>query len=274
MKKILLTVICVIALHSFESTAQVLRAFAPRYYNSSARGSIVYVSNSIVSSSGIASGVPGTGEIPPTGSTTNNSSTAINIDVDNPAATTKMAFGSTWNYFSSTTAPANDLFGNTWKQSAYVLTGLWNIGGAPLAGPGKYGYNAAQTTCIPSGIAPVCTPGAGAKRTAYYFRNTVNFTAAELSTTFYAIQMDLKRDDGIVVYVNGVEQVRNNMPAGGIVYATLASSNIAPGAAENITVNLSPAAFTAGVNTIAVEVHLNVATASDMSFDMDIFGIR
>ncbi len=273
MKKILLTVICAIALHSFESTAQVLRAFAPRYYNSSARGSIVYVSNSIVSTNGIASGVPGTGEIPPTGSTTNNGSTAINIDIDNPAATTKMAFGSVWNYFSGTAAPANDGSGNTWKQSSYTLVAGWNTGASPVNGAGKYGYNASQTTCIPSGITPVCTPGAGSKRTAYYFRNTVNFTAAELSTTFYSIQMDLKRDDGIVVYVNGVEQVRNNMPTGAVVYGTLASSNIAPGAAENVTVNLSPSAFTAGVNTIAVEVHLNIATASDMSFDMDILGL-
>jgi len=163
MKKYLLTIACFIVFHINESNAQILRAFAPRYYNASARGSIVYVSNSIVSSSGVGSGSPGTGDVPPAGSTTNNGSTAINIDIDNPAPATKMAFGSTWNYFSSTTAPGNDLFGNTWKQSAYVLTGLWNIGGSPLAGPGKYGFNAAQTTCIPSGIAPVCTPGAGAK---------------------------------------------------------------------------------------------------------------
>ncbi|GAB2828702.1 T9SS type A sorting domain-containing protein [Ferruginibacter profundus] len=273
MKKVLLTIIAVVAFHLFESNAQVLRAFAPRYYNASSRGSIVYVSNSIVSTNGIGSGSPGTGEVPPAGSTTNNGSTAINIDIDNPAPTTKLAFGSVWNYFSGTTAPANDGSGNTWKQSSYTLPAGWNTGASPVNGAGKYGYNATQTTCIPSGITPVCTPGAGSKRTAYYFRNTVNFTATELSTTFYAIQMDLKRDDGIVVYVNGVEQVRNNMPTGTVTYATLASTNIAVGATENVTVNLSPSVFTAGVNTIAVEVHLNVATASDMSFDMDIIGL-
>jgi uncharacterized repeat protein (TIGR01451 family) len=273
MKKALLTVIAVIAFQILESNAQLLRAFTSRYYNPSVRGSIVYVSNSIVSTAGIASGVPGTGEIAPSGVSTNNGSTAINIDVDNPAATTKMAFASTWNYFSNTAAPANDGSGNTWKQSAYTLTGTWNTGGSPVNGAGKYGYNAAQTTCIPSGIAPVCTPGAGSKRTAYYFRNTVSFTAAELSTTFYAIQMNVKRDDGIVVYINGVERARDNMPAGVPAYGTLASSNIAVGATENVSFNLSPSFFNTGVNTIAVEVHLNVATASDMSFDMELLGL-
>ena len=64
MKKLLLTITCLVAFHLFESNAQVLRAFAPRYYNASARGSIVYVSNGIVSTNGIGAGVPGTAEIP------------------------------------------------------------------------------------------------------------------------------------------------------------------------------------------------------------------
>jgi uncharacterized repeat protein (TIGR01451 family) len=272
MKKVLLIVIAIIAFHIHESNAQLLRAFTSRYYNPSVRGSIVYVSNSIISTTGISNGNPGTAEPPPGGSTVNGAA-GINIDIDNPAATTKLAFGSTWNYFATNAAPANDGSGNTWKQSAYTLTGVWNTGASPAAGGGKYGYNSTPTTCIPSGITPICTPGAGSKYTAYYFRKAVSFTATELSTTFYSIQMNLKRDDGIVVYVNGVEQVRNNMPGGAVIYSTLASSNIAVGAAENVTVNLSPSVFSAGVNTIAVEVHLNTATVADMSFDMEILGL-
>jgi uncharacterized repeat protein (TIGR01451 family) len=67
--------------------AQVLRSFTSRYYNSSVRGNIVYVSNSIVSTSGIGSGTPGTGEAPPAGSTTNNNAVGINIDIDADAST-------------------------------------------------------------------------------------------------------------------------------------------------------------------------------------------
>ena len=63
------------------------------------------------------------------------------------------------------------------------------------------------------------------------------------------------------------------MPGGAVVFGTLASANIAPGAAEAVTYNLSPALFTTGTNTIAVEVHLRNATTSvDMSFDMQVLG--
>ena len=83
----------------------------------------------------------------------------------------------------------------------------------------------------------------------------------------------MKRNDGVVVYVNGVERLRTNMPAGVIGYGTLATAAIAMGAAENYTFNLDPAFFVAGVNTIAVEVHLNIANATNMSFDMQMQGI-
>jgi len=267
-----LQVILVLLLFSFSAFSQIIRPFTPRYYNPSVRGNIVYVSNSIISTSGVGAGTPGTGEVPPTGTTRNNVGQGINIDVDNPVPTTKLAFGSVWNYHALNAAPANNPAPTDWKQPAYVLPGTWNVGAVPVNGPGKYGYTSGQTTCIPSGRTPICTPSAGGKYTAYYFRNTVTFTALELSTTFNNIQLNLRRNDGIVVYINGVERVRNNMPGGAVGYGTLASANIAPGAAENVTVNLSPALFATGVNTIAVEVHLRSSTSVDMSFDMEILG--
>ncbi len=259
------------------TNAQIVRSFATRYYNPSVKGNIVYVSNSIISTSGVGSGNPGTGEVPPAGTSMDNNGNGINIDVDNPAPTTKLAFGSVWNYHSTGAAPGNDLLGNNWKQSNYTLTALWNVGASPLNGPGKYGYaNPAQpsiVTCIPSGRTPICTPTAGTKYTTYYFRRSVSFTATELSTTFASIQLDMKRNDGIVVYINGTERIRDNMPGGAVGNATLASSNIAPGAAESVSYNLSPAFFTAGSNTIAVEVHLSNTSNADMSFDMQVLGI-
>jgi uncharacterized repeat protein (TIGR01451 family) len=257
---------------AFSAGAQIIRPFTARYYNPSVKGNIVYVSNSIISTAGVGSGSPGTGEIPPAGSTKNNSSTGINIDVDNYNVI-KLPFASTWNYFARGSAPSNDGSGNTWKQSAYTLTGLWNTGASPVNGAGKYGFSSSQTTCIPSGGGgTVCVP-TGTKYSAYYYRTTVNFTAAELSTTFQNIQLNMLRNDGIVVYINGVERVRNNMPTGTVSYSTLASSSITPGSAEAASVNLSPSYFTAGVNTIAVEVHLRTTTSADMSFDMEVQGL-
>ncbi len=62
-------------------SAQVIRPFTPRYSNPSVRGNIVYVSNSIISTAGISNGTPGTGELPPTGTSTDNGGAGIYIAV-------------------------------------------------------------------------------------------------------------------------------------------------------------------------------------------------
>jgi len=267
MKKTIQLIVCMLLLAT-SSTAQVLRPFTPRYYNNSVRGNIVYVANNIVTTPGRV-----TTENPPGGTAVNNGGVAGYVDIDNPVPTIKLPFGSVWNYHARNVAPANNPVAVDWKQPAYILPATWNVGATPVAGPGKYGYSSGQTTCLPSGLLPICTPVAGNKYLSYYFRRTVSFTALELASTFASIQLNLLRNDGIVVYINGVERVRNNMPGGAVVYGTLASANIAPGAAEAVSVNLSPAFFVAGVNTIAVEVHLRAANSVDMSFDMQVLGI-
>ena len=254
--------------------AQIIRPFTTRYYNPSVMGNIVYVSNSIISTAGVGAGSPGTGEVPPAGTSKDNAGAGINIDVDNPAPTVKLAFGSVWDLHTQSAAPPNDGSARTWIDPAYVLTANWNVGAVPVAGGGKYGFNSGQATCVKSSAAATsCTPGNVTKYTAYYFRNTVNFTAAELSTTFQTIQLNVQRNDGIVIYINGTERARNNMPAGVPVFTTVASADIAVGATENFTFNLSPAFFSAGANSIAVEVHLRTNTSTNMSFDMQVLGL-
>jgi uncharacterized repeat protein (TIGR01451 family) len=265
---ILLTLFC-----SVQSNAQILRPFTQRYYNASTRGGIVYVANSIVSTTGIGAGSPGTGEFPP-GGTTKNGAAAIDIDIDN-VTTTKLPFSSVWNYYCGLgIAPPNN-GGFNWTQQAYVLPLGWNAG-ATGTGAGKYGYGGTQATCVKHGLIACggtqCAPTAAcAKNTAFYFRQNVNFTAPELAS-YTSVILNLFRDDGVVVYINGVERARNNMPGGAVVFGTLASANIAIGAAESYSVNLSPAFFVVGANTIAVEVHTSQANSADMSFDMQIEG--
>src|SRR6478735_3524438 len=96
--------------------AQIIRAFTPRYTNTSVRGSIVYVSNSIISTSGIGTGSPGTGEVPPAGTSTDNPAAAINLDVDN-VVTTLFNYGLTWKYWDANSRPAN------WETSGFNDTG-------------------------------------------------------------------------------------------------------------------------------------------------------
>ena len=136
MKKIIQSVLLLL-LFITTASAQIIRPFTSRYYNASVRGNIVYVSNNIISTSGVGSGNPGTGEVPPAGSTSDNAGNGIDIDIDNPAPVTKLNFGSVWNYQAFNAAPPNDPFFKNWKQVGYILSGgQWNVGGVPVNGPG------------------------------------------------------------------------------------------------------------------------------------------
>lgn len=254
--------------------AQVFRPMGIRYNNPSVKGNIVYVSNNSVTTPAAI-----TTEAPPGGTATNNGNPGdyLDVDTDVPAHTVKMPFNSVWNYHSNGAAPANDGSGRSWINPAYVMPAAWNVNAIPVNGAGKYGYsnpaNPTIATCIKSSAAATaCAPAAVAKYTAYYFRRTVNFTAPELAA-FSTVLVNMRRNDGAVVYVNGVERLRTNMPAGVIGYGTLATNNIAMGAAENYTFNLDPAFLVAGANTIAVEIHLQNASNTNMSFDMQMLGI-
>jgi Calcineurin-like phosphoesterase/Purple acid Phosphatase, N-terminal domain len=79
-------------------------------------------------------------------------------------------------------------------------------------------------------------------------------------------------DDGAVVYLNGVEIYRQNMPAGTILYSTFASAAAGdPGVPAETAwtpATLNPASLIVGTNVIAVEIHQNSLTSSDISFNL------
>ena len=87
----------------------------------------------------------------------------------------------------------------------------------------------------------------------WYFRSTFEVANPAAVTALLA---DLIRDDGAVVYVNGVEVFRTNLPAGPLGFTTKASANLG-GADERTPVSFSvpSSALVAGTNVIAVEVH-------------------
>jgi uncharacterized repeat protein (TIGR01451 family) len=255
-KIVVLTIVCAALVNSL--AAQVIRPFTQRYYNASVRGNVVYIANSIIKTNGVGTGTPGTGEIPPAGSSSNNGSYAVYIDVDNPTATTISPYNSTWKYLDNNTRPAN------WETVAYN-DAAWS------SGNGKFGYNDGQTTCMTSGCTPICAPSSGCiKYITTLFRRVINIP----STAAYAsIQLNIQRNDGIVVYVNGTQVGVDNMPAGPYTNATFASSDIATGAAENVTLTIPISSFVNGNNTIAVEMHLQKTKATELGFDMEVVGV-
>ncbi|WP_375749133.1 choice-of-anchor J domain-containing protein [Vibrio sp. HN007] len=109
------------------------------------------------------------------------------------------------------------------------------------------------------------------KHATTYFRNS--FTVADASKVI-KLTLRLLRDDGAVVYINGKEAVRSNMPSGDVTSATFATSGIG-GAAEKTYYEypLFADLLKDGKNTIAVEVHQSGLTSSDLSFDMDLTAV-
>ena len=155
---------------------------------------------------------------------------------------TLVAPDAAWRYHDS---GATDL-GTSWRALGYDDS-AWPQGAAQLG----FGDGDEST---------VLTPG----RMTYYFRRS--FDVADPAQV-QSLVLDLVRDDGVVVYLNGVEVTRDNLPAGTITAATPASTAVA-GAAENTWVSRSvgPGLLRTGTNVIAVEVHQSSVGSSDVSF--------
>jgi hypothetical protein len=161
------------------------------------------------------------------------------------ATTTFIFFGSPWRY--------ND-FGEpepNWFTAAYP-DGDWKFN----FGEFGYGDGDEQTETLPA--------------TTTYFRMFLTITNPQ---DYAAFELQIRRDDGVAVYVNGTEVLRDNLPTGTLTYDTLALTNIG-GAAEPTLVEamLSPSNFVAGVNLIAVEVHQASVGDPDMSFALQLQG--
>lgn len=159
--------------------------------------------------------------------------------------------GASWKYLDDGSNP-----GINWLQPGFDDS-KWHTG------PAQLGYgDGDEATVISYG------PNASTKFITYYFRATfvVGSTAGITGLT-----CRLLRDDGAVVYLNGVEAFRSNMPNGPVGYLTRAASTVS-GVAESTfsSTNLSPSLVVAGTNWLAVEVHQDRPDSSDVSFDLEL----
>src|SRR5215207_5856025 len=164
--------------------------------------------------------------------------------------TTIVSNGATWYYYTAAAAPANDAQGDNWQVLAFD-DGSW------LSGPAELGFgDGDEATTTPSG------------NWTTYFRKTVNISSVAGYANF---TFNLVRDDGAVVYVNGVEAFRSNMPTGSITHSTAASSTVNGGNESTVQTYTVPASmFVAGDNVIAVEVHQISLSSTDISFQLGI----
>jgi hypothetical protein len=160
-------------------------------------------------------------------------------------------FGSTWAYYDAAMEPpsqnANTIF---WQQLTFVDDASNGWG----AGPAQLGY----------GDGDEATTISSATETAY-FRHVFNVAD---TAGMGSLSLNLIYDDGAVIYLNGTEVWRVNMPAGLIDYNTFASAASGDNATASEMIN-SPMLFP-GDNILAVEVHQRSAASSDISFDFSL----
>lgn len=169
---------------------------------------------------------------------------------DARADQTLIAPGAVWKYNDSGTN-----LGTAWRVAAYVDTS-WASGAAQLG----YG-DGDESTVLSFGSSTN-------RRITYYFRRSFTVTApAQVA----ALSLRHVRDDGSVLYLNGVEVARSNMPTGTVTYTTRASSSVS-GSAESawIQSSVDPSLLVAGTNVLAAEVHQQSPTSTDVSFDLEL----
>lgn len=103
-----------------------------------------------------------------------------------------------------------------------------------------------------------------------YCRSTFNWVGSPVGAVLTAT---LRVDDGAVIYINGVEAYRYNMPAGAIGFQTVALGANPLGEPNIVTgIAFAGPSVVTGVNEIAVEVHQNAAGSTDVVFGLDMFG--
>lgn len=158
--------------------------------------------------------------------------------------------GDTWKYLANGTDP-----GANFKNPAFDDSS-WFSGNSSFG----FGDTPADTTTLPYG------PNASNKYKAYYFRHTFNVPSG---TPVSFLTIGLRRDDGAIVYLNGTEVRRDNMPDGPVTYNVLANVGVDGANETAFTETIIPASLlVSGQNTIAVEVHQNSVGSSDLHFSL------
>jgi hypothetical protein len=162
---------------------------------------------------------------------------------------TVVGIASTWSYWDQGPGIDANWAGLDFDDNA------WPAGEAPL------GYGDSQTTQVGYG------PNSGNKYITVYYRQTVDIDA-DVATTIQDATLSLRCDDGAILYLNGQELYRYNMPSGNVSFDTVSSSTISGDAENTYTVeSVSTDAFVSGTNVLAAEVHQANSTSSDTTFD-------
>jgi hypothetical protein len=158
---------------------------------------------------------------------------------------------STWRWRSDPTEPPIDWMAVAFDDSAWPEgAGYLGYGDYHIVTVLPYGYDAAN------------------KWLTNQFRTTFELADAAGVTS---VRLEVARDDGVVVYLNGMEVLRSNLPADPLTATTLASSAMGGAQETGYTgFEIDLALLVEGTNTLAAQVHQAAPDSSDLTFDLSV----
>ena len=156
----------------------------------------------------------------------------------------------TWKYYDK-----GQQRGTSWRSTSFN-DASWSSGEAPL------GYKT-------PGVRTTVGYGSDAqnKNPTTYFRKSITLNGSPTSNDTFTLNYQV--DDGFIIWVNGQDAGRVNLPNGNVEYNTFTTSYAGDQPLTG-TIELSPLLFKKGENTIAVEVHNNNATSSDLFWSCEL----
>jgi hypothetical protein len=162
---------------------------------------------------------------------------------------------SVWRYYASSSAPTPAV--PVWHTNTFN-DATWAQGMSPL------GYNDPKlnldcATLLSYGGNP------SSRYTAAYFRNTFRVLNPSVVT---GLLVNARINDGMVVYLNGREVYRYNLPAGTVNYSTLALTSL-PSTLQ-VSLLLPTNGLIQGSNVLGVEVHQAAAASPDLIMDLSL----
>ena len=177
---------------------------------------------------------------------------AITVRTDR-VVTPFIAGGSNWKYSDQ----GLDL-GTNWAQPQYDDS-AWT------EGPARLGYNTpGVVTTVGFG------PNSASKYITTYFRRAFVAPANVLYTN---LNLRLNRVDGAIVWLNGQEIFRTNLPSGPIASLDRATTAVVGDSLSTyFPANVPIACLPPGTNVVAVEVHRFSPSQASLSFDLELFG--
>jgi hypothetical protein len=175
---------------------------------------------------------------------------------------TLVSRGATWRYFDLGAEPAS-VDGRTWRDPDYP-DNTWNAGPAILGFAGSSIANPVATT-----TRRWVSGASGPQVITTYFRHEFQVDSVVDVSGFL---MEILRDDGAIVYLNGVELLRENMPPGVVTDDTYSTAIVGSPDQNTYFQRRSEAAhlLRPGRNVLAAEIHQCNATSSDLYFDFSL----